>query len=280
MGLTMAQGAPKAGRGSAGEPLKLSRAAALFLASLAGEVRQDSQAEVHRFARWFGADRLITDLRGHDIALYAESLGPATPEVLRRAEVVRSFLSFAKKEGLTATNLAPHLRLRKSNLPADGVVAPAPKRTQLTEEGHTSLQAELDGLKAQRPLVAEELRGARLDKDVRENAPLDAALDRQAHLEGRIRELEALLKHADVVGRGTYTGAKAHLGSALTVRDLASGASMRYTLVSPSEVNPAKGKISIASPVGKALIERSLGDEVEVLVPAGILRFRIEEISG
>jgi transcription elongation factor GreA len=64
------------------------------------------------------------------------------------------------------------------------------------------------------------------------------------------------------------------------VRDLASGASVRYTLVSPSEVSPGQGKISVASPVGKALIERVVGDEVEVLVPAGILRFRIEEISG
>lgn len=252
----------------------------MFVASLAGEARQDIQAEVYRFARWFGADRLIGELRGHDVAMYAESLGPATPDVLRRAEAVRSFLSFARKEGLTSTNLAPHLRLRKSAQSASAVVAPPPKKTQLTEEGYASLQEELKALKEQRPLVAEELRRARLDKDVRENAPLDAALDRQAHLEARIRELETLLKHAEVVGGGSDSGTKAHLGSTLLVRDLASGASVRYTLVSPSEVDPTQGKISIASPVGKALIERVVGDEVEVLVPAGILRFRIEEISG
>jgi len=279
MGVDMGRGAAAAGGRGTGEPLKLSQAAATFVASLTGEARQDSQAEVYRFVRWLGADRLIAELRGHDIALYAESLGPVTPEVLRRAEAVRSFLSFARKEGLTATNLAPHLRLRKS--PSGGaVLAPPPKRAQLTADGHASLQAEVEALKNQRPAVAEELRLARLDKDVRENAPLDAALDRQAHIEGRIRELEALLKHADVVGGGTDSGAKAHLGSTLLVRDLASGGSMHYTLVSPSEVSPAKGKISVASPVGKALIERIVGDEVEVLVPAGILRFRIEEIRG
>jgi transcription elongation factor GreA len=272
--------AADAGDRKRGEPLKLSQAAAVYVATLSGEGRKDSQAEVYRFARWFGADRLISDLRGHDIALYAESLGPGTPDVVRRAEVVRSFLSFAKKEGLTATNLASHLRLRKSPQSAGAVVAPPPKRTQLTEDGYSSLQAELEALKDQRPLVAEELRLARLDKDVRENAPLDAALDRQAHIEGRIRELEALLKHVDVIGGGTDSGSKAHLGSTLLVRDLASGGSVRYTLVSPSEVSPAQGKISVASPVGKALIERAVGDEVEVLVPAGILRFRIEEISG
>jgi transcription elongation factor GreA len=280
MGDAMAGGASEADKRSMGEPVKLSQAAARFVASLSDEARKDSQAEVYRFARWFGADRPIGDLRGHDIDLYAQSLGPATPDVLRRADVVRSFLSFARKEGLTATNLASHLRLRKSSQSAGATVAPPPKRTQLTEEGHASLQEELKVLREQRPDVAEELRVARLDKDVRENAPLDAALDRQAHLEARIRELETLLKHAEVVRGGADSGSKAHLGSTLLVRDLASGGTMRYTLVSPSEVSPAQGKISVASPVGRALIERVAGDEVEVLVPAGIIRFRIEEISG
>jgi transcription elongation factor GreA len=276
----MSQGAAEPDGRSTGEPLKLSQAAAMFVASLPGEVRHDSQAEVHRFTRWFGADRPIGDLRGHDVALYAESLGPATPDVARRAETVRSFLAFARKERLTSTNLASHLRLRKSPQPGSAVVARPPKKTQLTEEGHTSLHAELATLKEQRPVVAEELRRARLDKDVRENAPLDAALERQGHLEARIRELDTLLKHAEVVGGGADSGSKAHLGSTLQVRDLASGATVRYTLVSPSEVSPGQGKISVASPVGRALIERVVGDEVEVLVPAGILRFRIEEISG
>lgn len=269
-----------AGGRRTGEPLKLSQAAAMFVASLSAESRRDSQAEVYRFARWLGADRAIGDLRGHDVALYADVLGPASPEVLRRAETVRSFLSFARKEGLIATNLAPHLRLRKSPQPTGAAAAPPPKKTQLTAEGHASLQEELKALKEQRPVVAEELRVARQDKDVRENAPLDAALDRQAHLEARIRELDTLLKHAEVLGGSSDFGTKAHLGSTLLVRDLASGASVRYTLVSPSEVSPAQGKISVASPVGGALIERVVGDEVEVLVPAGILRFRIEEIIG
>jgi len=252
----------------------------MFIASLPSEVRHDNQAEVYRFARWFGADRPIGDLRGHDVALYAESLGAATPDVARRAETVRAFLAFARKERLTSTNLASHLRLRKTPQPGSAVVAPPPKKTQLTSEGHASLNAELATLKEQRPAVAEELRRARLDKDVRENAPLDAALERQGHLEARIRELDALLKHAEVIGGGVDSGSKAHLGCTLQVRDLASGAAVRYTLVSPSEVSPAQGKISVASPVGRALIERVVGDEVEVLVPAGIMRFRIEEISG
>ena len=276
----MSQGAAEPDGRSTGEPLKLSQAAARFVASLPSEVRQDCQAEVHRFARWFGADRLIAELRAYDIELFAKSLGAGTPDAVRRAEVVRSFLTFARKERLTSTNLATALRLSKSPKPGSTVVARRPKKTQLTEEGHASLHAELATLKEQRPVIAEELRRARLDKDVRENAPLDAALDRQGHLEARIRELDALLTHAEVIGGGADSGSKAHLGSTLQVRDLASGAAVRYQLVSPSEVSPSQGKISVASPVGRALIERVVGDEVEVLVPAGILRFRIEEISG
>jgi transcription elongation factor GreA len=267
----MAYEAEGASAGSGREVVSLSQAAALFLSALAPEVRQESQSEVYRFVRWYGADRPVGELRGHDVALYAESLGPATADVVRRAEALRSFLAFAKKERLTTTNLATHLRLRKSPQGIEGSAATVATPSQLTAEGHTSLSAELESLKAQRPHIAAELRRAMVDKDFRENAPLDAMREHQAHVEGRIRQLETILKHA---------GAKTHLGSTVILRDLASGSAVRYTLVSPSEVSPSEGKISIASPVGKALINRTVGDEVEVSVPVGSLHFRIEEIQG
>jgi len=276
----MAYGAEGASAGSGREVVSLSQAAAVFLSALAPEVRQESQGEVYRFVRWYGADRLVGELRGHDVALYAESLGAATADVVRRAEALRSFLAFAKKEGLTTTNLATHLRLRKSPQSIEGGAATAATPSQLTAEGHTSLSAELESLKAERPSIAEELRRAMVDKDFRENAPLDAMRERQAHVEGRIRQLEAILKHAEVVGGETSPGAKTHLGSTVILRDLASGSAVRYTLVSPSEVSPSEGKISIASPVGKAIINRTVGEEVEVSVPVGRLHFRIEGIQG
>jgi len=276
----MTCGAEGASAGSGREVVSLSQAAVLFLSALAPEVRQGSQSEVYRFARWYGADRLVGELRGHDVALYAESLGAATADVVRRAETLRSFLAFAKKEGLTATNLATHLRLRKSPLNVEGGAATVAAPSQLTAEGQASLSAELESLKAQRPGIAEELGRAMLDKDFRENAPLDAARERQAHVEGRIHQLQAILKHAQVVGAQTAPGAKTHLGSTVILRDLASGSAVRYTLVSPSEVNPAEGKISVASPVGKALLKRTVGEEVEISVPAGRRHFRVEEIQG
>ena len=276
----MAYGSEGASAGSGGEVVSLSQAAALFLSALAPEVRQESQSEVYRFVRWYGADRPVGELRGHDVALYAESLGTATADIVRRAEALRSFLAFAKKEGLTTTNLATHLRLRKSPLSVEGGAVTAATPSQLTAEGHASLSAELESLKAERPRIAEELRRAMVDKDFRENAPLDATRERQAHVEGRIRQLETILKQAEVVGGEAAPGARTHLGSTVVVRDLASGSAVRYTLVSPSEVSPAEGKISIASPVGKAMLSRTVGEEVEVSVPAGSLRYRIEEIQG
>ena len=276
----MAYGAEGVSAGGSREVVSLSQAAGLFLSALAPEVRQESQSEVYRFVRWYGADRPVGELRGHDVALYAESLGAATADVVRRAEALRSFLAFAKKEGLTTTNLATHLRLRKSPVNIEGGAATAATPSQLTAEGHTSLSAELESLKAQRPRIAEELRRAMMDKDFRENAPLDAMREHQAYVEGRIRQLEAILKHAEVVGGETAPGAKTHLGSTVILRDLASGSAVNYTLVSPSEVSPAEGKISIASPVGKALLNRTVGEEVEVSVPAGRLHFRIEKIRG
>ena len=260
--------------------LPLSQVASQYLSTLSPEGRAEAQGEVLRFVRWYGADRPVGELRGHDVALYAESLGPATADILRRAETLRSFLAFAKKEGLTATNLASHLRLRKSALSAEGAARPAPEQTQLTAGGHASLSAELESLKAQRPRIAEELRRAMVDKDFRENAPLDAMRDRQAHVEARIRELETILGQAEVLEGGTRPGAKARLGSTVIIRNLASGSAVRYTLVSPSEVSPNEGKISVVSPVGKALMDRAVGEEVKVSAPAGLLRFRIEEIHG
>jgi hypothetical protein len=151
----MAYGSEGASAGSDREVVSLSEAAALFLSALAPEVHQESQSEVYRFARWYGADRPIGELRGHDVALYAESLGAATADVVRRAEAVRSFLAFAKKEGLTTTNLATHLRLRKSPLNIEGGAATAAIPSQLTAEGHASLSAELEALKAVLDQLAE-----------------------------------------------------------------------------------------------------------------------------
>lgn len=264
---------------SAGQ-VTLQELAARYLASLPAELRQRSQAEVQRFVRWYGADRAVGELRGHEVASYGETFGSSVADASQRIEVVRAFLTFARKERLTASNLATHLRLRKGAAPAAAGSASAPRKVHLTAEGRAALEAELERLKAERPRITEALQRAMADKDFRENAPLDAVREQQGYLEARIREIEATLADAEILEEERARGAAAEMGSTLLLRNLGSGAEMRYTLVPPSEANPGQGKISVESPVGKALLGRTAGEEVEVTAPSSVLRFRIERVEG
>jgi len=259
--------------------ITLSEAAARFAGAAKDSSRQVTRAELGRFVRWYGPERSLTQMRGHDVSLYAEVLGPATPETSRRADCVRTFLAYLKKEGLTATNLAPHLRLRKSGKASAAPARDAQGDVELTQEGIDALKAELESLMGQRAAVREEIHKAMLDKDFRENSPLDAAKDKQGHLEARIREIEAMLKRAVVVDGSGRTG-RVRVGATVRVMNVNTGKSTQYVIVGPTEANAADGKISSVSPVGKALLDRSPGEEVELSVPAGVIRLKVEEVRG
>jgi len=251
---------------------------ALFLETLKGQVRKSAVAELERFARWFGSEKPLGQMRGHDIASYAESMGPATPDTQKRAEVLRAFLVYLNKEGVTSQNLASHLRLKKAGRTAGVKHASQPSQVELTQEGSDALKAELEGLIDQRVSVRDDIRKAMADKDFRENAPLDAAKDRQGHLEARIREIEAMLKRAVIAdGAGGKTG-RVRVGSLVKVKN-SSGKVMEYSIVGPTEANAAEGKISSVSPVGKALLDRAPGDEVEVSAPAGTMKLTVEAVK-
>lgn len=256
----------------------LADAAAQFLETVKGTSRQRAIAEIGRFVTWYGGEKRVSQLSGHEVSLYAEVLGPAQTDTSKRADEVRAFLQFMKKRGMVETNLAPHLRLKKAARTARSSHKVEDKTVELTAEGIASLEAELESLKEQRIAVREEIKRAMLDKDFRENAPLDAAKDKQGHLEARIREIEATLKHAVEVD-GSKMADRVKVGGTVVVKNLGTGNQQRFAIVGPTEANAASGKISSVSPVGKALLNRSVGDEVEVSVPAGSLKFKIEEID-
>lgn len=260
--------------------ITLMDAARRYLAALPDGERIASQAEVERFVRWCGADRTCDQLRGQEVANYAETITGTVTDASHRAEAVRGFLAFAKKAGHTSTNLATHLRLRKTSAarPARG---PARKEVEMSEDERAALTAELDGLKARRPRIVSDIQRAMADKDFRENAPLDAARQQQAYVEGRIRELESILDRAvPVKDTAPPSSEVVEIGSTVVVRNLGSGVEVTYTLVRPGEVSPAQGRISFESPVGRALLQRRPGDEVEVAAPAGTLRLRVERVEG
>ncbi len=259
------------------EQVTLSQVAATYLGGLNPESRQQSQQELNRFLRWFGGERPLTRLTPPEVASYAESLAAAGGDFQQRLEPVRALLSYAKKEGLTPSNLSIHLRVKKQAQSSNKVHRPQPREIRLTEVGRDKLSTELERLRSERPRVAEELHRAAADKDFRENAPLDAAREHQGHMEARIRELEAILSAASLTQRPDHQ--KADLGSTLVLFDLTAQEEVHYTLVHASEVSLAQGKISTASPLGKALLGRESGDTVEIVAPAGTRHYRIESVT-
>lgn len=263
-----------------GDSVTLMEAARQYLAGLPSDQRIAQQAEVERFVRWCGADRTFDGLRGQEIANYADTLTGTLTDASHRADAVKSFLAFAKKAGFTSTNLSVHLRLRKTSL-LRATPRATMKEVQLSEQEHGALSAELEGLKARRPRIIQDIQRAMADKDFRENAPLDAARQQQSHVEGRIRTIEGILASAVIVKDERLAGSQlVDIGSTVHVRNLSSGTELSYTLVRPGEVSPAEGRISFQSPVGKALLEHRSGDEVEVETPSGTLRLQILRVEG
>ncbi len=259
--------------------LNLGEAASHFLASLPPEKAGSGQQTVHHFVRWFGRESLMAALEAPEIAGYARRISSSDADYSNKLDTIRAFLTYAKEKGWTKTNLATHLKAKKEkpglNIGARQGLA---KPVTLTRQGYDEIKEELAALKGKRLQAIDEVRRAAADKDFRENAPLDAAREQLGRIEGRIGELEQALKSATLVG--DEVGSKTDIGNSITLLDLTSGKETRYTIVSPREVDPARGRISSVSPLGKALIGREPGDTVEITVPAGRLRYRIEKVSG
>ena len=150
----------------------------------------------------------------------------------------------------------------------------------LTKEGYQKLQEELDYLRTQkRQEVAERLHEAMEGGELIENAEYEAAKNEQAFVEGRIQELEMLLATARVIeDNGKKKKDLVQVGTTVTIQEEGYGEET-YTIVGAAEANPREGKISNESPIGKAILNRKLGDEVQVEVPDGSYKVRILKIA-
>lgn len=265
----------------------LSEAATSFLASLPPGEKGASQQEVYRFVRWYGWGRALAKLTASEVASYAERLSLSDTDYITKLELIHAFLVYAKKKGWSKSNLATHLKAKKGKVKAKKGKARlqssfrrgSPETISLTQQGYTTLEAELAVLKNKRSEAIDEVRKAAADKDFRENAPLDAAKEQRSHLEGQIKELEEALKSAIVFDKKQKDILKISIGASVILRDLTSGEELRYIMVNSREADPAKGKLSNASPIGKAIIGRGQGEVVEVTAPVGKLRYQIEQIG-
>jgi len=151
--------------------------------------------------------------------------------------------------------------------------------TYLTSEGIKKLQEELDYLvNVRRPEVAQQIADAKADGDLSENAGYDEAKNTQAFVEGRVLTIKGLLSNAVIIKEN---GSKDNVdvGNKVTIRDLEYGDQATYTIVGSAEVDPDNGRISLRSPIGRALMGHQKGDRVDVQTPSGAVQFEILAIE-
>ncbi len=154
-----------------------------------------------------------------------------------------------------------------------------PNPVYLTPEGMEKLEAELEELvNVRRPALARRLRAAIQQGDLSENADYITAKEEQGFLEGRILEIESMLKNAVIIEETTDNG-EVRLGSWVTVVEEGSDTPERFHLVGPAEADPTAGRISYESPLGSSLLGRRAGDTVRIQTPGGELAFRILSIE-
>ena len=150
----------------------------------------------------------------------------------------------------------------------------------MTKEGYAKLKKELDHLiKVERHKNIKDIEEARAHGDLSENAEYHAAKERQGHIDAKKRELEHKLSHAQIIDLSKLSNEKVVFGATVTLADTESGDIKKYTLVGQEEADFKKGKISVQSPVGKALISHKVGDIVTVKTPAKTVEYEVQEIQ-
>ncbi len=149
----------------------------------------------------------------------------------------------------------------------------------VTADGLEKLKAELAQLISQRPIISKQIAEARDKGDLSENAEYDAAKEAQGLLELKISKLEDLVANARVIDESKINTDRIQILNKVKLKNLANGAVMEYTLVGESEANFRDGRLAVTTPIGKALIGRSKGETVDIVVPSGTLKFEILDIS-
>lgn len=156
----------------------------------------------------------------------------------------------------------------------------AGKEVILTYEGLKKLEEELEQLRGPKRMeIKERIKVALSFGDISENSEYDEAKNEQAYVEGRIVQLETMLKNARVIDEDDVSTDKVTIGSKVRILDVEYKEEIVYTIVGSTEADPSQFKISNESPVGSALMQKKKGSVVEVMVPDGILKFKILKIE-
>jgi transcription elongation factor GreA len=150
----------------------------------------------------------------------------------------------------------------------------------VTKDTLEQMRAELQHLKGvERPAASRAIAEAREKGDLKENAEYDAAKEAQGLLEAKIARLEGQIATARIVDENSVDTSKVSILTKVRLMNLSTKKEVTYKIVSEKEADLKAGKISVTSPIGKGLLGKQIGDIAEVIVPAGVLKFKVEEIS-
>ena len=255
-----------------------------------------ARESVTRFLWHFGPSTPISELSPKTMEGFQETIGTNTMDLAARLQPVKEFLRYCWKQGYTVSvdgegqtktqNLGNFLRIKR----ATNVVRDTSRfqheqaqTFEMTADGLHLLHDELEQLHAEMPEAVQAVAAAREDKDIRENAPLEAAREHQERLKSRIDELEYQIAHA-VVRDERATG-RAKLGSRVSVVEVDDnggflGEAREYTLVGTTEANAAARRISVESPLGRGLLDQPADRQIEIQAPSGRKRFRLLAVTG
>ncbi len=153
------------------------------------------------------------------------------------------------------------------------------EKVPTTVTGLAALEEELKRLKEERPLISKAIGIAREHGDLSENAEYHAAKERQGMVEARLKDIEGIISHAEVIDPSTLSGDMVKFGATIMVADEATGDESTYQIVGSHEADAKNGTISVTAPLARALIGKTLGDVVEVRTPGGAKSYEIIEVA-
>lgn len=260
--------------------ISLGESATRFLATISSDKASSAHQEVFKFIRWFGEDRKLESMTGQEIINYSDQTHASTSKSDEHLNMIKSYLKYVHNEGYTTTNLSIHVKIKKISGKISitgGAVLDEP--VLMTSQGYEEAREKLIQLQKERPHIADEIRRAAADKDFRENAPLHAAREQMSLLDGQIKGLEDTLRRAKVVEKDHGKGQLVAIGDTVVIEEQTSKEYIIYSLVSSREANVKNGKISIASPLGQALLNKEVGQSISVNAPSGLIQYRIIEIK-
>ena len=230
--------------------------------------------EVIRFGKWFGFEQSVIDMTPIIVEEYSNKiLANNLSTNVNSVSELRKFIRFINPRLTTGLRLKRKQTFNKRI----GTLNVSAEVSTLTKAGFKAKSEELEELKKGRLEIAEQIKIAAADKDVRENSALEAARESLGKLEAQVKELETVLTKSQVVNERTSKN-RISIGSQVSLQETTNKKSSTYTIVAPIEASPLEMRISSQSPVGNALLKHKSGDIIEVKTPGGLVTYKIKKV--